>query len=31
VLAHRREPAPQPGVLAVIDAIRNSLTAGRTG
>lgn len=31
VLAHRREPAPQPGVLAVIDAIRNSLTAGHTG
>ena len=31
VLAHRRKPAPQPGVLAVIDAIRNSLTAGRTG
>jgi DNA-binding transcriptional LysR family regulator len=31
VLAHRREPAPQPGVLAVIDAIRNSLTAGGAG
>ena len=31
VLAHRRKPAPQPGVLAVIDAIRNSLTAGPTG
>ncbi|WP_222262939.1 LysR substrate-binding domain-containing protein [Modestobacter marinus] len=31
VLAHRREPAPQPGVLAVIDAIRHSLAAGRPG
>jgi DNA-binding transcriptional LysR family regulator len=31
VLAHRREPAPQPGVGAVIDAIRQSVTPGRTG
>ncbi len=31
VLAHRREPAPQPGVRAVIDAIRNSMPAGRPG
>jgi DNA-binding transcriptional LysR family regulator len=31
VLAHRRQPAPQPGVRAVIDAIRNSMTAGRSG
>jgi DNA-binding transcriptional LysR family regulator len=31
VLAHRREPAPQPGVRAVIGAIQNSLTAGRPG
>jgi DNA-binding transcriptional LysR family regulator len=31
VLAHRREPGPQPGVRAVIDAIQDSLTAGRTG
>ena len=28
VLAHRREPAPRPGVLAVIDAIRDSLASG---
>jgi DNA-binding transcriptional LysR family regulator len=28
VLAHRREPAPQPGVRAVIGAIRDSMTAG---
>jgi DNA-binding transcriptional LysR family regulator len=28
VLAHRREPAPQPGVRAVIDAIRASVTTG---
>ncbi|WP_448608431.1 LysR family transcriptional regulator [Geodermatophilus sp. URMC 60] len=31
VLAHRREPAPQPGVRAVIDAIRTSMTSGRPG
>jgi DNA-binding transcriptional LysR family regulator len=31
VLAHRREPGPQPGVRAVIDAIQDSLTAGRIG
>ncbi len=31
VLAHRRQPAPQPGVRAVIDAIRNSMVAGRSG
>jgi hypothetical protein len=31
VLAHRREPAPQPGVRAVIDAIRQSVTPGRAG
>jgi DNA-binding transcriptional LysR family regulator len=31
VLAHRREPAPQPGVRAVIDAIQNSLRADRPG
>ena len=31
VLAHRREPAPQPGVRAVIDAIRTSMTPGRPG
>jgi DNA-binding transcriptional LysR family regulator len=31
VLAHRREPAPQPGVRAVIDAIRNSVMTGRPG
>ncbi|WP_100498595.1 LysR family transcriptional regulator [Geodermatophilus chilensis] len=30
VLAHRREPAPQPGVRAVIDAIRQSVTPGAT-
>ena len=29
VLAHRREPLPQPGVRAVIDAIRNSLATDR--
>jgi hypothetical protein len=29
VLAHRREPAPQPGVQAVIDAISDSMTPGR--
>jgi DNA-binding transcriptional LysR family regulator len=26
VLAYRREPAPQPGVRAVIDAIQESMT-----
>ena len=31
VLALRREPAPQPGVRAVIDAIRTSMTTGRPG
>jgi hypothetical protein len=31
VLAHRREPAPQPGVRAVIDAIGQSVTPGSTG
>ncbi len=31
VLAHRREPAPQPGVRAVIDAIRTSMTPGHHG
>ncbi len=31
VLAHRREPAPQPGVRAVIDAIQDSMTTGRPG
>ena len=31
VLAHRREPAPQPGVRAVIDAIRTSVTTDRPG
>jgi DNA-binding transcriptional LysR family regulator len=31
VLAHRREPAPQPGVRAVIDAIRNSVATDRPG
>jgi DNA-binding transcriptional LysR family regulator len=31
VLAHGRKPAPQPGVRAVIDAIRNSMAAGRSG
>jgi len=31
VLAHRREPAPQPGVRAVIDAIRSSVPTGRPG
>ena len=31
VLAHRREPAPQPGVRAVIDAIQNSMPTGRPG
>ncbi|MCW2742567.1 MAG: DNA-binding transcriptional regulator, LysR family [Blastococcus sp.] len=29
ILAHRREPAPQPGVQAVIDAIRDSMAPGR--
>jgi DNA-binding transcriptional LysR family regulator len=29
VLAHRRQPALQPGVRAVIDAIRSSVTTGR--
>jgi DNA-binding transcriptional LysR family regulator len=29
VLAHRREPAPQPGVRAVIEAITGSMAAGR--
>ncbi len=28
VLAHRREPAPQPGVRAVVDAIRASVPGG---
>ena len=31
VLAHRREPTPQPGVRAVIDAIRTSVTTDRPG
>ena len=31
VLAHRREPAPQPGVRAVIDAIRTSMPPARPG
>jgi len=31
VLAHRREPLPQPGVRAVIDAIRNSVATDRPG
>src|SRR5215218_1065184 len=31
VLAHRREPAPQPGVRAVLDAIRNSVVTDRPG
>jgi DNA-binding transcriptional LysR family regulator len=31
VLAHRREPAPQPGVRAVVDVIRSSVTTGRPG
>jgi DNA-binding transcriptional LysR family regulator len=31
VLAHRRQPAPQPGVRAVIDAIRSPTAAGRPG
>jgi DNA-binding transcriptional LysR family regulator len=31
VLAHRREPAPQPGVRVVIDAILDSMTTGRPG
>jgi DNA-binding transcriptional LysR family regulator len=31
VLAHRRQPAPQPGVRAVIDAIRTSVTTDRPG
>ncbi|MCV2490964.1 LysR family transcriptional regulator [Geodermatophilus sp. YIM 151500] len=31
VLAHRREPAPQPGVRAVVDAIRASVPGGRPG
>jgi DNA-binding transcriptional LysR family regulator len=31
VLAHRRQPPPQPGVRAVIDAIRHSVTTGRPG
>jgi DNA-binding transcriptional LysR family regulator len=30
VLVHRSEPAPQPGVRAVIDAIQRSMTAGRS-
>jgi DNA-binding transcriptional LysR family regulator len=29
VLAHRRTPAPQPGVRAVIDAVRDAVTTGR--
>jgi DNA-binding transcriptional LysR family regulator len=31
VLAHRREPAPQPGVRAVIGAIQDSMGTGRLG
>jgi DNA-binding transcriptional LysR family regulator len=31
VLAHRREPAPQPGVRAVVDAIRAAVATGRDG
>jgi DNA-binding transcriptional LysR family regulator len=31
VLAHRRRPAPQPGVRAVIEAIRTSMTPDRPG
>jgi DNA-binding transcriptional LysR family regulator len=31
VLAHRREPLPQPGVRAVIDSIRNSVATDRPG
>ena len=31
VLAHRLEPAPQPGVRAVIDAIRTSMPPARPG
>jgi DNA-binding transcriptional LysR family regulator len=31
VLAHRREPAPQPAVQVVIDAVRNSMAASGPG
>jgi DNA-binding transcriptional LysR family regulator len=31
VLAHRREPAPQPAVQAVIDAVRDSMAASVPG
>jgi DNA-binding transcriptional LysR family regulator len=31
VLAHRREPPPQPGVQAVIDAIRDSMAPAQRG
>jgi hypothetical protein len=29
VLAHRRTPAPQPGVHAVVDAVRDTVAPGR--
>ena len=31
VLAHRRDPAPQPGVRAVVDAVRAAVATGRDG
>ncbi len=29
VLAHRRTPAPQPGMRAVVDAVRDAVATGR--
>ena len=29
VLAHRRDPAPQPGVRAVVEAVRAAVATGR--
>ena len=31
VLAHRRDPAPQPGVRAVVEAVRAAVATGRDG